>query len=388
MLDMVGLPIILAALLGFVIFGGDSGGTTRQELDGEGIDPSEGDDDGSLTDGDDVFNALGGDDRIAAGDGDDTVLGGEGDDILLGELGDDSLDGGAGDDTLYGGFGDDTLTSDEGAIFMFGAEGNDTITATAGDGRIGGGEGDDKITTTDANVTIVGGEGADEISVTGGEGIKVYGGPDDDLITGSDALGTYLSGDLGDDRVAAVGGRIDGGEGADVLASYGSYDEDAVIEANGESGDDDPRTALYGGEGDDQLWGVEGNTIMTGGAGADEFHTQDRATIEDFEPGEDVLIIDLLYNADTAGAGTAEASDFEIVLTEIDINGVASTLVETRVAAGAVDTADVENLNQTVWIKGVTPSEIGDDDIELSLVSTADNETALAGVFSNAPVSG
>jgi len=302
----------------------------------------------------------------------------------VGELGDGVRRGGGGDDARYGGLGNDTLEDTDGDIFAFGGEGDDLITTENGSGRIGGAGGNDTITTTESSVTILGGTGADEISVTGGDDVDVFGGPGADLITVNDSLFATVKGDAGDDRIAGVGGRYEGGTGNDVLASFGDFDEDEVI---AETEREDPRTALFGDEGEDQLWAVQGNTIMTGGAGADEFHNLARSTIEDFVPGTDALIIDLTFDAPdpaTSAGGTILQSDFEIVLTEIDINGEASTLVETRLAPGATSTLPPNNLNQTVWLKGVTPDQLADEDIEINLISEADAADLFAGVFSNA----
>jgi len=127
---------------------------------------------------------------------------------------------------------------------------------------------------------------------------------------------------------------------------------------------------------------------MTGGEGADEFHNQHRATIEDFEPGKDILILDIVYDDSDIQEGgegvTVDAADFEIVLTEIEINGVPSTLVEAQVSAGATDPVDATNLNQTVWLKGVTPDELGDDDIDVSIVSQSAMDQILAETFAPA----
>ena len=61
--------------------------------------------------GRDTLDGLGGDDTLEGGTEDDELDGGEGDDSLLGEPGDDSLTGGEGDDTLVPGPGDDVIAA-------------------------------------------------------------------------------------------------------------------------------------------------------------------------------------------------------------------------------------------------------------------------------------
>jgi hypothetical protein len=199
-----------------------------------------------------------GDDRVAAmraavrgGDGDDTLSGGvleggAGADTLTGTGGDDSLIGGGGVDTLAGGDGNDALTGGEAADVMDGGPGSDTVS-------YGGHE---------APVRI------DIASQTSGDGDRLsgfenaHGGSGDDVLIGDDgpnvlAGGTgrdTVLGGAGDDTVTSFsGGRLDGGEGDDVV--------DAVMGA----------TSLEGGPGDDRVSGGFGVDQFSGGDGDDVF---------------------------------------------------------------------------------------------------------------------
>ena len=380
MIDVIGLPILLAALLGFAIFGGDDGnsGSGTKGDSGGGFKPSDEDDEGYLTNDDDTVDLLAGDDKVYGRDGGDEIRGNAGDDTVIGENGDDILHGGAGDDIVYGGAGDDTISDNSGDNGLFGGDGDDVITTVDSAGQIGGGDGDDLIDTTDSDVTIVAGAGADTVTVDGGEGVKAFGGDGADLIHVADSDGALVNGGNGQDTLSNVGGRLDGSNGDDVIGSYQDGEGQRYNNLDDDGIDIDPRTAMYGGAGDDIIMAIEGNNALFGGDGADEFHNQARSTIEDFEPGTDKLVIDLLYDKDE---GDADVSDYDIILTEIEINGVASTLVETRVAVNAGDTVAIENLDQNVWIKGVTPDQIADDDIDVAVIETTANDDANASIF-------
>ncbi|KIC18861.1 calcium-binding protein [Leisingera sp. ANG-Vp] len=204
--------------------------------------------------------------------------------------------------TVYGGAGDDLLHSgNHGAAA--GGEGNDTIDAgffnevTGGSGddlidtahtsEIDGGSGND---TIDANghSTISGGSGNDVIN--GGWESRVAGGGGSDTLYGG--RGSTLGGGAGDDEIhswASTGARsyIYGGQGADFLTNVGN-------------------ASLDGGAGNDTLSFLDTGRagVLSGGDGADEFNIGTRGTrsfspddaviiarIEDFDPEEDVLVL-------------------------------------------------------------------------------------------------
>ncbi len=227
----------------------------------------------------DLIRGLGGIDLLRGGAGNDTIEGGDGPDSLYGDRDDDTIRGGAGDDVLRGGRGSDTLD---------GGDGEDTIRADLGDDW------------------IVGSVGADYIN--GGAGFDT-----------ADYSGSPQSGGVYYDGVVVAigsGGVLVPGEGGlaegDVLASIesvvGSAHDDWIDVGDiwGRALAGDPVShRVYGGRGDDELWGFEvdhldggdgddllvshGGGTVRGGAGADKFSFFGEvaaATIEDFDSAE------------------------------------------------------------------------------------------------------
>lgn len=212
--------------------------------------------------GDDVLAGFGGDDLIvgdaaglipAAGEtpatspatfaGDDLIYGGDGDDVIYGDFQADPsalYEVHLGDDVIYGGAGNDTIYTDAVGV----------LADTAGNNLAYGGDGDDRI--------------------RGGEGIDLlYGGDGDDVIHADGQSGTAPG-------ATPTFNLLDGGDGNDRL--YGGAGEDAI----------------FGGKGDDVLGGEGGDDRLVGGKGADEFEYfmgGGADVIEDFRPGEDLLVL-------------------------------------------------------------------------------------------------
>ncbi len=260
---------------------------------------------------DDVVLAGAGDDTVEAGLGDDTIFGGDGDDIIDGEEGDDVVKGEGGNDTLIGGDGNDTLLGGDGKEYVEGGDGDDLIDTRfdtnlplpdrgypglfPGDGdpldgrdTVDGGAGNDTIYTGDDNDFIDGWTGDDVIYagfdddtvlgydgndyIVGGEGSDVlYGEDGDDTIYGGlgpgfpDELNITDDGSdgnpIGPDAVTDNGmDTIYGGAGNDVI--FGEDDDDMIY---GGSGDD----TIDAGIDDDYVEGGTGNDVITGGQGAD-----------------------------------------------------------------------------------------------------------------------
>lgn len=165
-------------------------------------------------------------------------------DFIRGYAGDDLIVGGGGRDTLYGGAGDDQIYAllepgisgftGEGASYLRGEEGNDYIV---------GGEQFDDINGNVGNDIAAGGLGDD----------WVVGGKDQDLLYGERG-NDIVYGNLGDDTCI-------GGDGDDLLR--GGQNNDVLL---GDSGSDWL-------SGKDWLSGDRGDDTMTGGPGADVFHT-------------------------------------------------------------------------------------------------------------------
>jgi len=237
-----------------------------------GVDGGEGDDIINMTDTDVAYVDGGAGNDLLTGSGFQAsgpalINGGDGDDTI--NIGEAEAYGGAGDDSISGGgngwFAGGTSTA------LFGDEGNDTIELTE-DGRASGGAGDDTITAGGLS-TITGGAGDDSLTVRDNDGFYE----------------TILS-------------SADGGAGDDSLAF--EYDNQTY----------------FGGSSDPSL---DTDVALTGGAGADSFTVTGVfeavpvsdtsgsalfATITDFDPSEDTLLIEL--SGETLADGASGVSGF------------------------------------------------------------------------------
>ena len=183
---------------------------------------------------------------------DDHITGDDGDNKLFGESGDDRLYGGLGEDFLYGGADDD---------WLYGGAGNDIVD---------GGEGFDRIDFRDSpsgvevnfDLNLARGQHIGDDEVYSVE--RVIGSEYDDVLIGSaNEEGSYesFSGGLGDDH-------IDGQEGWDFVW-YGR--SAGAVEVNLSTG------LVTGGDGDDQLFSIEGiggsnfDDVLIGSEGEDWF---------------------------------------------------------------------------------------------------------------------
>ena len=209
---------------------------------------------------------------LYGGPGDDKLTGGPGDDDLRGYGGDDYLDGGDGNDRLAGMAGTDILRGGDGDDTMFGGAGDDDLRGGDGWDLMYGGPGDDYLHP---------GEGKD----------RVYGGPGNDEIHAGDApsgrgsntamaatFHTGVWGGPGDDLIYGhpTGGYIYGEEGNDVIYAGDGHD---VID--GGPGVD----TIYGGVGIDEI--KSDGDILWGGRYGDTFDLREmpqgrEATIKDF----------------------------------------------------------------------------------------------------------
>jgi Ca2+-binding RTX toxin-like protein len=345
--------------------------------------------------GNDWVLAGGGDDFVDAGPGDDVVFGGAGNDVILGQDGNDVLAGDSmhpnldaslhGDDYLSGGAGDDRMWGGGGSDYLDGGDGNDVLVGDGedvpepfqGDDYLEGGEGDDELYGNGGNDTLSGGPGSDRLYGGMGDDTYLDVGPGDviadiqghstiilaaangvadglsptvattpdstlgialddgstlDLqgaLYGMNATLQFANGDVLDleswvsenllhpvflnlDSVALPsGGRVEyayggagddqilGGDGNDILKGYGGNDfiqggdgndvleggtgDDALL---GEAGND----TLLGGAGDDELQGNAGDDRLDGGSGNDTLFGQEGKDILDGGGGDDVLV--------------------------------------------------------------------------------------------------
>lgn len=295
--------------------------------------------------GNDTIHGQDDDDTLYGGQGNDLVYGGIDEDLIYGGAGDDTLDGGDGSDTVYGGQGNDVIdTSGSSPMPDLGYPGlypSDTDPSNDRD-LVYGGEGDDTIRTGDDADTISGGSGND--SIDGGiDADSIFGGLGNDTIIGGEGADTIDSGQ-GDDLV--YGGLaprfpdavnipdatdlrpengndlIYGGMGNDTV--YGLDDDDTI---HGGQGND----LLFGGIDEDEMHGGTGNDTLAGGAGADVlFGGNDRDTftigsqndglgdvIDGNEGGDDYDVLDLRgagplrinYSDDNPENGTVDFLD-------------------------------------------------------------------------------
>uniref|UniRef100_UPI003F7CDF3E calcium-binding protein n=1 Tax=Xanthomonas sp. 0924 TaxID=2835534 RepID=UPI003F7CDF3E len=305
--------------------------------------------------GDDLLDGMGGDDLIEGLLGDDRILGGDGNDVMYGDNqyspywwepgGADRMEGGAGDDRMYGNSGNDVMS---------GGEGDDALHGGRDDDRLVGGSGNDSLVGEGgSDVYVFGrGHGTDRILETGagledfeaieydatvapsdivvrrnshlsddltlhidgtddsvtiisffdalGEGqrprINVVRFADGTVWTVDDLISRSLQGSDRDDNLIVVRARaevIDGGAGNDNVFSL-EYDD----MLSGGAGND----ALKGGGGNDVLDGGSGSDLLVGGAGDDVYR---------FGVGSGV---DFIHN------GSGDASDYDVIELSVDVS--------------------------------------------------------------------
>lgn len=263
------------------------------------------------TRGGDIFGGTGNDYLAGAmtdgQEGSLNLYGGEGNDVLYGGnatnlwagRGDDYMNmvenatawGGDGNDTfnvyvnngggatVYGGLGADTLTMGEGNDTGHGGDGDDVVYGGNGMDMLYGGLGNDDMRGGTAADLLSGGDGADTLAATD-DGIYVT----EDYQGGLANKNDMLYGGAGNDALTAdrEGHQLYGGSGGDTLT---------VTLANSLSGG---TTILDGGIGNDIIR-AQGNSLATGGDGADRF-ILDLSTpvlnsmmVTDFVRGEDLL---------------------------------------------------------------------------------------------------
>lgn len=238
---------------------------------------------------DDVIVARGFVDRILARAGNDVVCGGRRVDEVRGGAGRDRLSPGR-DGYWFRTFGDDGRD-----LLSTGARGPDRAWLFGGSGR-------DRLVGTDpGNAYLDGGPGADVLDGSDGYQWVTFSAADGvtaDLASGyssgqgRDRLVEIESvvGTPRDDRLTGTGwyNRIDGGDGADIIAAGGRAD---LI--NGGPGDD----VISAGRGLDELRGGPGADQLSGGADYDRFHPGHDDDSIDGGSGDD-----LIYEMEPRGA--------------------------------------------------------------------------------------
>ncbi|BBK42136.1 hypothetical protein STVA_21560 [Allostella vacuolata] len=184
-----------------------------------------------------------------------------------------------------------------GADTLVGSAGNDRLVGMDDDDTVLGGSGDDDINGNTGDDIVHGNGGAD--FARGGQG--------DDLVYGGNGDDWHVNGNIGDDTVFGDGSQdpgadtIFGGQGNDYLfgdfGAFGRPGGNDRIDGNlgddrlfGEAGND----TLLGGDGADYLFGEEGDDRLAGGAGNDLFVFADAGghdRVADFVQGADRLVL-------------------------------------------------------------------------------------------------
>ncbi len=311
-------------------------GTARaEELEG-----TEGQDSVYGSGGDDLIQTFAGNDILRGGSGEDTLEGGSGNDTILGGRGDEDAHGGEGDDSLDGGEGRDALDGDDGDDILTGGEGND---------RLDGGNGDD---------TLWGGTDADYLRGRAG----------DDSLDGGD----------GDDRLTDLIGEntLFGGAGNDTISAGRWFTTDPT----------QPATHLIdGGSGDDFIVFADNSTV-TGGSGADRFlmdedmRNDTTSRIEDFDPDEDSLTINVLTQG-SSGDGFSLIARPDGLGNDLYLD---DNLVVEILSTKSFTLADMNISVQLLWTPdGTSTHTIGPNDAETGIGFTAsigdDSITGTAG---------
>ena len=236
-----------------------------------------------------------------------------------------------------------------------------TSSTTTSGSAINGTSGDDHLVATANAETVNGYGGVDSISYlnsSGGVTVQLWGGTGsgghaqgDTLISienvqGSN-FGDRLEGTDGQNWLYGNGGDdvLSGRDGIDVLS--GGLGADGL---HGGLGDD----WMYGNEGNDSLYGEAGNDWLQGGAGADQYvfnaSVSGKDVIADFDVTADHLVLAPNLN----GNG---------------INTAAQALAHVHAGTNGYAVLDLGGGN-TVTFQGVTPAQLGTEDIVISSVAT------------------
>ncbi|MEL6550563.1 MAG: calcium-binding protein [Pseudomonadota bacterium] len=225
-------------------------------------------------------------DRLIGGDGGERIFGLGGNDELGGGGGDDLIDAGSGEDIVHGGAGNDSVLAGQGEDTVFGHDEDDDLHGEDGDDHLFGGLGDDDLSGGAGDDSLVGGSGQDALAGdTGDDSLEGMSGDDS------------LSGGLGEDVLF-------GGYGADsldgrVLDKAGT-DVDAPDFLNGETGDD----TIFAGQGDHVSLGSGADTLFVG-----DWIEGENATLSDYDPAEDNLVVVFDDSAGSAPHLALQASD-------------------------------------------------------------------------------
>ena len=283
--------------------------------------------------GNDKLFGDGGNDALAGGDGNDLLNGGPGDDNVHGEAGTDQADfsnataavsvdlgsfsasGGAGADFIFtienvsGSKFGDNLTGDGNNNLLIGAGGNDSMVGGAGSDILRGGLGND---------TLFGGPGgggtdvADYSDAPAGVTVDLAGG------TAIGGAGTDTISDISDLIGSAFADILTGNAGTNfILGGAGNDFIDASLSSQ------PSLLKVFGGDGDDLIFGSSQGDILGGGAGNDTILGLDGADFITGDAGNDLLRQNDEANAHDGDVDILDAFDGEA--DQIHTFGVADT---------------------------------------------------------------
>jgi Ca2+-binding RTX toxin-like protein len=205
-----------------------------------------------------------------------------------------SARGGDGNDTLKAGPRGDDLSGDDGNDTLYGLAGNDWIEGGPGNDRLYGGEGSDTLSGMSGNDREYGGGGPDTLNQSGDPDF-----PDADLLSGGGGNDDVWYGTRDKSITADADGakRDDGAKGehdtiaTDVETLYGGYGNDRLYGTAGPDGliGGYGNDILLGRAGDDTLNGKLGNDTLDGGGGDDFLFGDDDDGVDEGAPGADTI---------------------------------------------------------------------------------------------------
>ncbi len=299
------------------------------------------------------FSSINGTNNVAIAFGAtiENAIGGTGNDTIYGNAANNILRGGSGNDAIYGGDGDDILDGGDGSNFLDGGNGYDVAdysnrTTGISVGLNGGSDTfanielirgsafDDVFSGLKAGVKVEGGDGNDRfvvasldlsLNLDGGKGVdildlssltagvifpytpsvsnveEIYGTAYADSLSGGSSTGSYsiIRGRDGNDAIYGGAGsqQLFGDEGDDVISAYLEMPGQRLSKYDAASQD-----YLDGGAGNDLLLVSQGTQTVVGGAGTD--------TIE-FSAAYDAVVVDL-------AAGTASGTKLSTTISGVE----------------------------------------------------------------------
>lgn len=304
--------------------------------------------------GNDTIKGNGGDDRLIGGTGNDKLNGGTGADTLIGGIGNDTYtidnvndvlveNANEGSDRVIssvslvlgenfekldltgsedidgtGNAGRNTITGNSGANSLSGGDEKDTLRGGAGDDTLIGGEGNDSLSGDEGADIMIGGNGTDRYSVDNiGDQVieEADGGKDHVQSSVTFTLSAHVENLTLGKNAGNIDGfgndknnKISGTNGDNLLQGFTGHDRLEGKQGNDTLVGNEGADKLFGNEGDDLLNGGLGADLLVGGSGADMFlfgsetgGKEDR--INDFEIGNDKLVLDSVTVASTAATG-------------------------------------------------------------------------------------